>query len=151
MSWLIVERKIGKAGNLKQRQKRQSEWNRKYGENWMIGYVIDGEFVSQEDALESIYYESYTIFEMGGQVLGGKDFVFKGKKGNMIYEVFPNTKPVQFDFIISTSKPGKEHRLLCIAEFLTNDKMKFATNFGFDSRPTEFNKENSIILTREKK
>lgn len=59
MSWLIVERKIGKAGNLKQRQKRQSEWNKKYGDNWMIGYVVDGEFISQEDALESIYYESY--------------------------------------------------------------------------------------------
>ncbi|WP_291723990.1 hypothetical protein [Bernardetia sp.] len=59
MSWKIVERKIGKAGNLKQRQKRQQEWNKKYGDNWMIGYIIDGEFVSQEDALENVYYESY--------------------------------------------------------------------------------------------
>ena len=59
--WKVVERKIGKAGNLKQRQKRQREWDRKYGENWMIGYVIDGEFVSQEDALESVYYESYRV------------------------------------------------------------------------------------------
>ncbi len=59
MSWRIVDRKIGKAGNIKQRQKRQSEWDKKYGDNWMIGYVIDGEFVSQEDALESIYYKSY--------------------------------------------------------------------------------------------
>ena len=59
MSWKIVERKIGKAGNLKQRQKRQSTWDQKYGDNWMIGYVIEGEFISQEDALESIYYQSY--------------------------------------------------------------------------------------------
>lgn len=59
MSWKIVERKIGKAGNLKQRQKRQREWDQKYGENWMIGYKVDGEFVSQQDALESVYYESY--------------------------------------------------------------------------------------------
>lgn len=59
MSWIIRERKIGKAGDLKQRMKRQREWDTKYGENWMIGYVIDGVFVSQEDALESIYYESY--------------------------------------------------------------------------------------------
>ncbi|WP_338792242.1 hypothetical protein [Bernardetia sp. MNP-M8] len=59
MSWKIVEQKIGKAGNLKQRQKRQREWDKKYGDNWLIGYVIDGEFVSQEDALESIYYKSY--------------------------------------------------------------------------------------------
>lgn len=59
MPWNIVERKIGKAGNLKQRQKRQQEWTRKYGENWLVGYQIDGEFVSQEDALECIYYQSY--------------------------------------------------------------------------------------------
>jgi hypothetical protein len=59
MSWIIRERKIGKAGDLKQRMKRQREWDTKYGENWMIGYVIEGVFVSQEDALESIYYESY--------------------------------------------------------------------------------------------
>ena len=57
MSWKIVERKIGKAGSLKQRQKRQSQWDKKYGDNWMIGYMIDGAFISQEDALESIYYK----------------------------------------------------------------------------------------------
>ncbi len=61
MSWKIVERKIGKAGNRKQRQKRQTEWSKKYGNNWLIGYLIKGEFVSQEDALESIYYKSYEL------------------------------------------------------------------------------------------
>ncbi len=61
MSWKIVERKIGKAGNLKQRQTRQRAWDRQYGDNWMIGYVIDGEYISQQDALESIYYESYRL------------------------------------------------------------------------------------------
>ena len=61
MSWKIIQRKIGKAGNLKQRQKRQREWDKKYDENWMIGYIVDGEFISQEDALESIYYESYQL------------------------------------------------------------------------------------------
>lgn len=59
MTWKVVERKIGKAGNIKQQQKRQQEWNRKYGENWQIGYFIDHEFVTQEDALETIYYKSY--------------------------------------------------------------------------------------------
>jgi len=61
MSWKIVERKIGKAGNLKQQQKRQSVWDKKYDENWMIGYIIDGVFISQEDALESVYYKSYEL------------------------------------------------------------------------------------------
>jgi len=59
MGWKIVERKIGKAGNVKQRQRKQADWDKKYGDNWMIGYAIDGEFISQEDALESIYYKSY--------------------------------------------------------------------------------------------
>jgi hypothetical protein len=45
MRWKVVERKIGKAGDDKQRRKRQTEWNIKYGENWMIGYEIDGQFI----------------------------------------------------------------------------------------------------------
>ena len=60
MGWRIVERRLGKAGGVKQREARQREWDRKYGEdNWAVGYVIDGEFVRQEDALESVYYRSY--------------------------------------------------------------------------------------------
>jgi hypothetical protein len=58
LGWIIVERKIGKAGNPKQRQKRQHEWDEKYG-HWQIGYLVEGEFVSQETTLESIYYKSY--------------------------------------------------------------------------------------------
>lgn len=60
MAWRVVERNIGRAGGIKQRTGRQRKWDRKYGEGmWAIGYVIDGTFVLQEDALESIYYRSY--------------------------------------------------------------------------------------------
>jgi len=59
MAWKIVERKIGKAGDSKQQRKRQREWDEKYGDNWMIGYMVDNQFVSQEDALDSIFYKSY--------------------------------------------------------------------------------------------
>jgi len=60
MAWTVVERRIGKAGPLKQRQARQRQWDRKYGESqWEVGYVIEGRFISQEAALESIYYRSY--------------------------------------------------------------------------------------------
>jgi len=32
------------------------EWDQKYGEgNWAVGYLVDGAFVLQEDALDSIY------------------------------------------------------------------------------------------------
>ena len=60
MGWQIVERKLGRAGSEKQRTGRQREWDRKYGvDAWAVGYVIDGEFVLQETALESVYYRSY--------------------------------------------------------------------------------------------
>lgn len=59
MSWRVVERRIGRAGGPKQQLARQREWDRRYGENWAVGYVVDGEFVLQEDAIESIYKRSY--------------------------------------------------------------------------------------------
>lgn len=60
MPWRVVERKIGRAGGEKQRAGRQREWDRKYGaDNWAVGYVIEGEFVLQDDALESVYQRSY--------------------------------------------------------------------------------------------
>lgn len=60
MAWKIIQRRIGQAGGFKQRRKRQQEWDQKYGEgNWAIGYIIDKEFIFQEEALDSIYYRSY--------------------------------------------------------------------------------------------
>ena len=60
MPWKVVERKIGRAGGEKQRSARQRVWDDKHGEgNWAVGYVIDGTFVPQEGALESIYNRSY--------------------------------------------------------------------------------------------
>ncbi len=60
MPWRVVERKIGRVGGVRRRTSRQREWDGKYGEgNWEVGYVIDGEFVTQTKAMESIYYRSY--------------------------------------------------------------------------------------------
>ena len=60
MPWKVVERKIGRAGGLKQRTARQRGWDQKYGDgNWSVGYVVAGAFVLQEDALESITSRSY--------------------------------------------------------------------------------------------
>jgi hypothetical protein len=45
---------------VKQRKARQREWDAKYGEGrWAIGYVVEGTFVLQDHAVESIYYRSY--------------------------------------------------------------------------------------------
>lgn len=60
MPWKIVERRIGRAGSIKQRLQRQQQWDKKYGrDNWLIGYVIHDEFMAQEDAFEQIYQRSY--------------------------------------------------------------------------------------------
>jgi hypothetical protein len=60
MGWKIIERRLGRAGGIKPREARQKEWDIKYGEgNWAIGYVIAGEFILQEDAIEVIYNKSY--------------------------------------------------------------------------------------------
>ena len=60
MPWKVVERKIGRAGGLKQRTARQREWDQKYGEGqWAVGFVIEGAFVLQEAALDSNYNRSY--------------------------------------------------------------------------------------------
>ncbi|MFT5469390.1 MAG: hypothetical protein ACI8UO_004511 [Verrucomicrobiales bacterium] len=60
MPWVVSERKIGRAGGERQRLARQQEWDRKYGDGlWAIGYVIEGEFVDQERAVEEVYNRSY--------------------------------------------------------------------------------------------
>ena len=52
MAWKVVERRVGKAGSLKQRTGRQREWDSKYGEGkWEIGYIVEGHYISQEEAL----------------------------------------------------------------------------------------------------
>lgn len=71
MNWEVKKRRIGRAGGKTQRHARQKEWNKKYGEdNWSIGYLIDGEFVDQESALDQVYYQSYVnYFEQNPQDL----------------------------------------------------------------------------------
>ena len=60
MAWRVVERRIGRAGGVKRRTAPQREWDRKYGEgNWEVGYLMEGRFIPQEEALETVYYRSY--------------------------------------------------------------------------------------------
>lgn len=58
----IVEQ-IGRAGGKAQREAKQKEWNRKYGEgNWEVVYFYDGKIYTREEALEEFYNKSYLIF-----------------------------------------------------------------------------------------
>ncbi len=62
MGWKVVEPKISRERTFKARATQERDWNQKYGEGkWLVGYIIDGEFVSEEDALESVYYRSYEV------------------------------------------------------------------------------------------
>ncbi len=93
--------------------------------------------------------EGYAFFEFQGKIFGGKEFIFNGKKGKMTYEINSETNPIQVDLTVTKLESGEQKKLLCIAEFINNDKMKFAINFE-EKRPTEFDSENSIIFKREK-
>ena len=93
--------------------------------------------------------EGYAFFEIQGQIFGGKEFVFDGKKGKMTYEINNETNPIQVDLTVTKLESGEQKKLLCIAEFIDNDTMRFAITFE-EKRPTEFDSENSIIFKREK-
>jgi hypothetical protein len=60
MGWKVVARRIGRAGGYRRRSAQQRQWDQAYGEgNWAVGYVVDGSFVLQDDAVETVYYRSY--------------------------------------------------------------------------------------------
>jgi len=58
--WQIIAKRIGRAGGAKQREARQRQWDREHGEdNWAIGYIVDDQFILQEQALIDVYHRSY--------------------------------------------------------------------------------------------
>lgn len=60
MGWTVVKRRLGRAGGVKERMARQRKWDRRYGEGmWTIGYLLDGRFIEQSEAIESVYNASY--------------------------------------------------------------------------------------------
>ncbi len=93
--------------------------------------------------------EGYAYFEVRGQIFGGKEFEYEGKKGSMTYEINKETDPIEVDLILTKLDSGEQKALLCIAHFIDKDTMKFA--MGYDNiRPTEFDSGNSIVFKREK-
>lgn len=90
----------------------------------------------------------YASFEIRGQVFGGKEFVFHGKKASMTYQVNNKTNPINIDLIITMLETGEQKKLLCIANFFDHDTMEFAISFE-ENRPTTFDPKNSIIFKRE--
>lgn len=93
--------------------------------------------------------EGYAYFEMKGQIFGGKEFLYEGKKGSMAYEIHSDTNPIEVDLILTKLETGEQKTLLCIAHFMDKDTMKFAIGYN-DERPTEFDSKNSILFKRVK-
>ena len=92
--------------------------------------------------------EGYAFFEIQGQIFGGKEFVIDGETGKMTYEVNAETNPIYVDLVVTKFETGEQKKLLCIAEFIDGNTMKFAINFQ-GVRPTEFITNNSIMFKRE--
>ena len=93
--------------------------------------------------------EGYAYFKFRGQIFGGKEFVFDGQKGKMTYEINDQTNPIQVDLTITKLETGEQKKLLCIAEFIDNDTMKFALTYE-KIRPTDFDSKNAFVIKRVK-
>jgi hypothetical protein len=93
--------------------------------------------------------EGYAVFEIQGQIFGGKEFVLNGKKGMMTYKINNKVNPIEIDLIVTKIESKEEMKLLCIANFKNENEMEFAINFE-NKRPVDFNTEDSMILKREK-
>lgn len=93
--------------------------------------------------------EGYATFDMGGEVLGGKAFNFKGKKAKMTYSINDKKNPIQVDFIITVLENNMQEKLPCIAQFIDDNTLKLAMGFE-EVRPTKFDADNSTVLKRKK-
>lgn len=90
--------------------------------------------------------EGYAAFEVNGLVMGGKEFIMKGKKGKMTYTVNYNTTPIEVDLKVTKIESGESQTILAIAEFTKKNIINFNMNFN-NIRPTEFD-EKSIVFRR---
>ena len=90
--------------------------------------------------------DGYAAFEIDGQVMGGKEFYMKGKKGKMTYTINYNTTPIEVDFTLTKIESGESKKILGIAEFTDRNTINF--NMAFDTtRPTTFG-EDTMVLKR---
>lgn len=93
--------------------------------------------------------KGYAYMQMNGQVVGGESFIFNGKKGKMTYKVNSTVSPIELDLIVNIIDENAEHKLKFIIEFIDDDSIKLASDFG-ETRPKVFTADNSLIFKREK-
>ena len=54
-----------------------------------------------ETALFVFDEEGYASFEFNDLSIGGKEFMYQGKKGSMVYTINDETSPIQVDFTVT--------------------------------------------------
>lgn len=63
MGYRIVEKAIGRAGNKAQMERKQIDWDRKYGKGkWITGYEVNGQFMTRDEAVEKVYDAAYFAY-----------------------------------------------------------------------------------------
>ena len=90
---------------------------------------------------------NYAYLEVGGQIIGGKDFEVDGKKGSMTYVLDYSTTPIQLDFITTRHDTKKTLKLLGIIDIINKDEIKVSLGFT-GNRPTNFDTADSMTFKR---
>jgi len=95
--------------------------------------------------------DGYAIFEINGQIIGGRSYMQQGINVYMRYIVNTGISPAGIDFIIYTKSDNVElARMKGIIEMDSSDELHLALTFGSgSSRPSDFSKDN-IIFNRVK-
>ena len=92
--------------------------------------------------------EGYVMLGSLDDPYGGKDFVIKGKRVSMTYQIFEETTPIQLDIILTEFESGNQKKMLCIAQFISDNKMRLQMDVT-GNRPTEFTEEKQVYFNRE--
>ena len=91
--------------------------------------------------------DNYAYLEIEGQIIGGKEFEVKGKKGSMTYVLDYTTNPIQIDLITTRFDTDKTLKLLGIIDII--NKNEVIVSLGFNgSRPTNFDTDESMTFKR---
>ena len=91
--------------------------------------------------------ENYAYFEVQGQIIGGKEFEIKGKKGSMKYVIDYTTNPIQFDFITTRFDTKETLELFGIIDVINKNEIKISLGFN-GSRPIKFDTDDAITFIR---
>ncbi|WP_018342658.1 hypothetical protein [Cytophaga aurantiaca] len=94
--------------------------------------------------------EGYASFEIGGEIMGGKEQTNEEGTFSMTYKIDAAAQPIHVDFIMTNVKTKEEVIMFGIAKFKDIDNMYLAVDADTGTRPAEFDTENTILLKRVK-